>query len=96
MVITKQDFEIYVDLMMDLLDARREQLRVSAFKMFSDGSTEYFEDAIIISILESGIIVEESGYEEDEEEYYEQEVEEEKEIIFVPWTSIDEITITKK
>ncbi|MFX0077446.1 MAG: hypothetical protein ACFE96_18540 [Candidatus Hermodarchaeota archaeon] len=96
MVITKQDFEIYLEFMMDYLQAQRPELRVSVYKMFSDGSTEIFEECKILSTLESGIIVWRSDYDEDEE-YDDEDVEfsETGESVFVPWSSMDEITITK-
>ncbi|MHA1300334.1 MAG: hypothetical protein ACTSO9_13005 [Candidatus Helarchaeota archaeon] len=95
MVITKQDFETYLDLMTDILNVPRSQLRISAFKMFSDGNIEYFEDAKLISVLESGIIVQESEVDEDEEEEYDEDEYEPDEYIFVPWSSIDQITVIK-
>ena len=92
MPITKEDFLVFMDLMVDKLGVRREDLRVSAYKLFVDGSTEYFEEAKIIATLESGIVVIRNEYEEDEEDYDESE----EETVFVPWTSIDEIVIVKK
>ena len=82
-MITKQDFEIYLDYMLSYYGVERSELRLSAYKVQGEDSYEFFDSARIISILESGIMV--WKYEEDEEE--------ENESVFVSWSAIDEISI---
>ncbi len=82
-MMTKQDFEIYLDYMIDYYGVERSELRISAYKVQGDDSYEFFESARIISILESGIMVWK----------YEDEEEEENESAFVSWSAIDEISI---
>lgn len=104
-MITKQDFETYLDIMIEYYKVNRSELLVSAYKVLPEGDIyDFFEDSKIISVLDTGIIVmREFLEEEDDEDEDEESGEEERQFkssdlvepVFVPWSSIDEIVISK-